>query len=112
LISKELNMNYANRFLLLAAIVLTTATTAFCDKAEDIVNRGLAKQRKGDLDGAIADYTKAIELKPDLAVAYVNRGNAKQAKSDLDGAIADFTGSVAQFVGCFREFSLCSIPSS
>jgi len=25
---------------------------------------GLGKHRKGDLDGAIADYTKAIELDP------------------------------------------------
>jgi tetratricopeptide (TPR) repeat protein len=52
-------------------------------------NRGVAKQDKGDLDGAIADYIKLIELKPNDADAYYNRGYAKQAKGDLDGAIAD-----------------------
>ena len=54
----------------------------------------MRSKRKGDLDGAIADYTKAIELKPDDAGAYNNRGNAKQTKGDLDGAIADYTKAI------------------
>src|SRR5271165_2914688 len=37
-------------------------------------NRGNAKRAKGDSDGAITDYSKAIELKPDFAEAYSNRG--------------------------------------
>jgi lipoprotein NlpI len=44
----------------------------------------------GDLDGAIADFTKAIEFKPDYALAYNNRSIARKAKGDLDGAIADY----------------------
>ena len=58
--------------------------------AETYYNRGLAHSKKGELDKAIADYTKAIELKPDYADAYYNRGGAwlrlgerKKAKSDL-----------------------------
>jgi len=58
------------------------------------------------LDGAIADLTKAIELKPDFADAYNNRGIAKHAKGEgwptgdsrrtklLDGAIADLTKAI------------------
>ena len=49
--------------------------------------------KKGDFDHAIEDYTKAIELKPDYAVAYNNRGEAwlhlrewEKAKSDLTTA--------------------------
>src|ERR1043166_1930531 len=53
-------------------------------------NRGNAKDAKGDLDGAIADYDRAIELDPKYASAYYNRGDAKDDKGDLDGAIADF----------------------
>ena len=55
---------------------------------------GLAKKKKGDFEGSIADHTKAIELKPDLAAAYNNRGNAKRAKGDLNGAIADYNKAI------------------
>jgi lipoprotein NlpI len=52
-------------------------------------NRGLARQAKGDLDGAIADYTQALAVDPKIAIAYYNRGLIKVQKNDLDGAIAD-----------------------
>jgi tetratricopeptide (TPR) repeat protein len=58
--------------------------------AEDFSSRGRVKEVKGDLDGAIADYSRSIELNPQNANAYNSRGLAKQAKGDLDGAIADF----------------------
>ena len=58
--------------------------------AEDFFNSAQAKSAKGDLDGAIADYSRCIELDPKNASVYFNRGNAKGAKGDLDGAIADY----------------------
>jgi len=57
-------------------------------------NRGNAKKNKGDFDGAIADYNRAIELNPQDAGAYNNRGIAKKNKGDLDGAIADFNRAI------------------
>ena len=39
---------------------------------------------------AIADYDRAIALKPDNASAYYTRGNAYYQKGDLERAIADF----------------------
>jgi tetratricopeptide (TPR) repeat protein len=49
---------------------------------------------KGDYDGAIADSTKAIELKPNYAEAYADRGLTKlgqgkdaEAQQDLDTAL-------------------------
>ena len=58
--------------------------------ADTYYNRGLAHSRNGELDKAIQDYTKAIELNPDHAEAYYNRGGAflrlgepEKAKSDL-----------------------------
>jgi len=45
---------------------------------------------KRDLEGALADCNRAIELKPDFAVAYNNRGMVKQVKGDLDGALEDY----------------------
>ena len=58
--------------------------------AEDYFNRGIAKIEKGDWAGAIADFDRAIKLKPDYAKAYVNRGIAKIEKGDWAGAITDY----------------------
>jgi tetratricopeptide (TPR) repeat protein len=43
---------------------------------------------KGDLDGAIACYQKAIDLDPTFNLAHNNLGYSLAAKGDLDGAIA------------------------
>ena len=52
--------------------------TMICPKSSD------------DEQGAIADFTKAIELEPKFATAFNNRGNAKKALGNLQGAEADF----------------------
>lgn len=57
-------------------------------------NRGIAKRGKGDLDGAIADYNRAIELNPQSTKAYINRGVAKRGKGHVDGAIADYKRAI------------------
>src|ERR1019366_8615820 len=52
-------------------------------------NRGNAKQAKGDLDGAIADYDQAIAIQPNFAEYYRNRSVAKKRKGELEAAMAD-----------------------
>ena len=64
---------------------------AFCDKAADYVARGNAKLGRGDLKGAIADLTKAIQLKPGYAEAYERRAAAKVLRNDTNEAIEDLT---------------------
>ena len=54
-----------------------------------------AKYNINDYQGAIADYTKAISLKPDDADAYEFRGLAKGQLNDFQGAIADFTKAIS-----------------
>ena len=76
--------------LILIALVLFVGVSI----RDAYYNRGAAKIEKGDLDGAIADYNRAIELNPKDARAYYNRGIAKRAKGDLDGAIADFSRAI------------------
>jgi serine/threonine-protein kinase len=82
-------------------------------------NLGLALKDKGDWDGAIACYKKALELDPKLALAHNNLGNALKGKGDLDGAIACYKkalhldpkqalfynnlGAVLQDKGCLDE---------
>ncbi len=61
---------------------------------EDLVNRGIEKGKEGDLDGAIADFTRAIELNPKDDAPYYNRAQAKRLKKDATGAIADYTRAI------------------
>ena len=75
--------------------LLLIATSAFAATAEDYFTSGMAKKAKGDLDGAITDYDKAIALIPDNASAYIIRGAAKKAKGDIDGAITDYDKAIA-----------------
>jgi lipoprotein NlpI len=48
------------------------------------------KEADGDHDGAIGDYSHAIELDSKNADTFVSRGGAKESKGDLEGAIADY----------------------
>ena len=57
-------------------------------------NRGWSKHNLKDDNGAIADYTKAIELNPDYALAYFNRGYSKGELKDHDGAKSDYTKAI------------------
>lgn len=52
-------------------------------------NRGGVREREGELEAAIADYTRAVRIHPGYALAYYNRGTARQKTGDLDGALAD-----------------------
>ena len=50
----------------------------------------MMRQTRGDLDGAVANYDKAIALDPASWVAHINRGNALRLKTDPKGAIAEY----------------------
>ena len=52
-------------------------------------NRGIDYGEKGEHDLAVEDFTKAIELKPDYALAYNNRGAVYRSKGEYDKAIED-----------------------
>jgi tetratricopeptide (TPR) repeat protein len=54
----------------------------------------IALAHKGDLDGALTDLTKAIELEPNDGYDYMIRGLFKKEKGDLDGAMADYNKAI------------------
>jgi len=60
----------------------------------DLVNRGIEKAQKGDLDGAIADFNRAAELNPKDDAPYYNRAQARRLKNDTAGAMADYTKAI------------------
>jgi protein O-GlcNAc transferase len=57
-------------------------------QAENICNVGHVLQEKGQLDEAMAYYQKALQLKPNYAVAIYNLGSAFHKKGQLEEAIA------------------------
>jgi len=61
---------------------------------EFYLKRGEALSDAREYDRAIADYTTAIQLKPDYAEAYNDRGFAYYLKGDGTRAIADYTRAI------------------
>ena len=76
-------------------VALLLVTTAACgDAAKDYYAKGVAEAKKGDLDHALSDLDKAIELNPHHAAAYFTRGLARQSKNDSKGAVADYSKAI------------------
>lgn len=59
---------------------------------------------KGDLNGAIAYCTQAIQLSPDNATAYSIRGALYYRRNNFNGAIADFNKAITLNPGDYRNF--------
>ncbi len=57
--------------------------------AESFNRRGKARQGKGDLIQALADYGEAIRRQPDFSEAYFNRCNVLRMQADIDRAYTD-----------------------
>lgn len=55
------------------------------------VNRGVVLLRMGDVDGAISDFDRAIELDPDQPEAYLNKGAAMLRRDRAQEAIDLYT---------------------
>lgn len=52
------------------------------------------KEAHGDYDGAIADYTKAIELNPSSAHAHVERAGIYYTLDDHESAVKDYSKAI------------------
>ena len=62
--------------------------------AEFYLKRGRLYADKGKLARALAEYTKAVELRPDDPKAYRLRAEARRAAGDLDSALDDANKAV------------------
>ncbi len=54
----------------------------------------MTKERRGNLEAAISDYTKAIAHDPDYPDVFYHRAKARLKQGDLEGALADYTETV------------------
>ena len=76
------------------------------DSAHRFFEHGKAADQKGDIDQAIANYTRAITLHPQYADAYYKRGLAYDDKGEYGLAIADFDAALhinPQYVDAYRN---------
>ena len=67
---------------------------ALIKKSYSLGLEGNIKSKKGDHNGAISDYTKAIKINPKFYRVYFNRGLSKGKLNDYEGAISDFTKAI------------------
>ena len=61
---------------------------------DSINSRGVSYRMNGDSSQAMADFSQAIKLEPDNAVAFNSRGNVYADIKQPDQAIADFTQAI------------------
>ena len=75
--------------LLLIFLVFITSVS-YGQTAEEYFERGNSKYGLEDYKGAVADYSKAIELNPNLSEAYNNRGISKYMLNQKKSACLDW----------------------
>ena len=82
------------RIILYSPMIITLLLfgNGYCDTAEEHINQGITYQRTGNIEGALNEYSKALELNPKLYQGYNFRGiiYAMKGKEYLDLAITDF----------------------
>ena len=86
------------KYLGLVMVLFLIAVSAFGQEAVFYYDQGIQEYKRGDLDAALRDFTRAIELYPDYAHAYDNRGMVKKAKGDLDGALLFLAAECSRYV--------------
>ena len=77
-----------------SGLMLLVPEKANAENADFYFDRAFEKGENGDYYGAISDFTKAIEINPNDAVAFYNRGIAKDDLKDYYGAIADYKKAI------------------
>jgi len=64
-------------------------------KARPYINRGWAYYNQGNFIQAMSDYTKAIEINPDLIYPYDDRGLIYARQGELTRAISEYNKAIA-----------------
>ncbi|NJR18724.1 MAG: tetratricopeptide repeat protein [Calothrix sp. CSU_2_0] len=81
----------------IALIITTAASITFFlrlnanNQAQKFIAQAEIKFKKGDYQGAVTDFTQAINNQPQNIDAYIGRGNALSYLKDYQAAIQDYT---------------------
>lgn len=76
------------------ALLQTSERAEVLDQSIIYFWRGSAYHFKGNIDDAISDYTKSVDLQPNYFEAYNDRGLAYLDRKDFDRALNDFNESL------------------
>jgi len=79
----------------MALFGLSAAGFAQEGQFEKAFHQGTAAMRGGQLDEAVADFSKAVALKPSFAEAFLNLGIAQLQQGHLDDAVTALSKSIS-----------------
>ncbi|MBI3258548.1 MAG: tetratricopeptide repeat protein [Ignavibacteriae bacterium] len=79
---------------LILIFLITVSATAFGQTAKKFLQSGIEKHRMQDFQGAIIEYSKAINLDNKNRDAYYNRGICEFALDNIDEAKKDFNKTI------------------
>jgi len=81
-------------FLFTIASLLIVACTSKHEKAVELNKSGIRKMYSQQVDEALKDFDKAIELDPLFDQPYYYRGNIKYGATDYQGAQEDYSKAI------------------
>jgi tetratricopeptide (TPR) repeat protein len=91
---KNILFKYTSISIAIIAVLAIIGSIACQPSYGTYLRRGTSAYVHGDLDKAIIELTKAIEIDPDLAPGYSWRGSAYYKKAQYDLAIDDLTRAI------------------
>jgi tetratricopeptide (TPR) repeat protein len=77
-------------------LVLILAITSHAQTPQELVQRGLDKQRIGDLEGAATDYRQFLRIHPEATAIHSNLGAALAGLGQFEGAISEYKTALRQ----------------
>ena len=79
---------------LILVLLLTSFVHAQSGAPDELLNKAIREQQRGDLDSAIRDYRQVLVSHSDSITARVNLGAALARKGDVDAAIEQYQAAM------------------
>ena len=88
-------MMHYKKLLSLFLLVVCAGVTACGPNVEELNTSGIDKLKNENFEGALEDFSKAVEKDPKFAEGYLNRGYVHGNMGKLQEALADFDKAIA-----------------